>query len=105
MKVILAWATKKRHIAINNRLLCGPQFTGSIRQRGESGYNSITISGIPDYPKEHADSKYSHHDGQIPFKPLSNIDGLITNSICFKCQRKYAKLHKQRQEQGLELSI
>jgi len=89
--VVLAWGQKKRHIVVNGKILCEPDFSNHIRQRGDCGYNSITVSGIPDYPKKGEDSKYTHTDGIIPFLPLDQISGLINTSICAQCSRKYEK--------------
>ena len=96
--VVLAWAQKKRHIAVNGKVLCEPKHSRHIRQRGESGYNSLSINGIPDYGKKYNDVDYgkgrggSHHDGIIPFKPLNEIGGIIERSICNKCKARYEKL-------------
>lgn len=94
--VVLAWAQKKRHIAINGKILCEPKHSRHIRQRGESGYNSLSINGIPDYKKKYDDVDYgrggSHHDGIIPFKPLNEVGGIIERSICNKCKARYDKL-------------
>lgn len=90
--VCLAWAQKKRHIVVDGHVLCQPDFSNHIRQRGESGYNSISISGIPNYLKKDNDTKFTHTDGIIPAKPLDEIDGIIQASICTKCKKKYAKL-------------
>lgn len=95
--VALAWAQKKRHIAVDGEVLCEPKHTNKIRQRGEGGYNSLTINGIPKDPKQYEDEDYpggggSHYGGVIPFKPLDEIGGIIQRSICKQCIKKYNKL-------------
>ncbi|MFA5790650.1 MAG: hypothetical protein WC976_06290 [Caldisericia bacterium] len=90
--VCLAWAQKKRHIIVDGQILCQPKFSNHIRQRGECGYNSISISGIPNYLKKDNDIKSTHTDGIIPMKPLNEIEGIIQSSICKKCKKEYAKL-------------
>ena len=64
-QVTLAWGQKKRHIAVNGEVLCQPKFSSAIRQRGETGYNSLTVSGIPTEDKEYPDSQYTHSVGGI----------------------------------------
>jgi hypothetical protein len=55
--------------------------------------NTISLSGLPDYKKTDNDIKYTHSDGIIDFKPLSEQRIKIeTSSICSKCLAKYEKL-------------
>ena len=89
--VALAWATRKRHIAIDGKLLCAPAFTSGIRQRGAGGYNSMTVGGVPSKPKELADDKGSHFDGVIAAAPLEAQPGIITSSICLACQTRFRR--------------
>lgn len=89
--IALAWATKKRHIAIDGEVLCVP-----VKSRGYSVkngcYNSLGLSGIPDTPKKADDIKYSHCDGLIKFAPLDQQETkIVTSSICVKCLKKYEK--------------
>jgi len=98
--VTLAFATRVRHICINNEILCKPKFAGTIRQRGDNGYNSLIVSGIPGYYKQHPDINYphgggAHYGGIIPFKPLDQIEGIILSSICKTCLKRYNKLLKK----------
>ena len=96
MQVILAWGQKKRHIAVDGKVLCQPKFSNNIRQRGETGYNSLTVSGIPTEEKTIADDKYTHTDGIIPSLPLHEIliqgKPLVQKSICAKCKKIYGNL-------------
>jgi len=99
-KVTLAFATRVRHICINNEILCKPKFARTIRQRGDNGYNSLIVSGIPGYYKQYPDVNYPrggghHSDGIIPFKLLDQIEGIILSSICKACLKKYNKLLKE----------
>ena len=91
--VVLVWATKKRHIAVDGEVLCKPKHTNNIRQRGANGYNSLTVHGIPD--KKHIPDTSCHHDGQIEFLPLDEQKTIIQSSICEKCKTKYKKLISQ----------
>ena len=89
--ITLAWATKKRHITIDGIVLCEP--TKSRGYSVKNGcYNSLGLSGIPDYNKRADDIKYSHCDGVIKFAPLDQQETkIITSSICAKCLKKYEK--------------
>lgn len=91
----LAWATKKRHIAVNGKILCEPsrKTTGYCGENGQ--YNTLSLSGLPTYEKKEDDVKFSHSDGFIEFKPLSDQKVKIdTSSVCSKCARKYKRLIK-----------
>lgn len=68
--VCLAWATRVRHIAVDGVILCqyDRKTTGYAVSNGQ--YNTISLSGLPDYRKEKDDEKHTHTDGVIDFKPL-----------------------------------
>lgn len=93
--VVLAWATQKRHIAVNGHVLC--QYKGktagySVRT---GKYNSLSLNGLPTHDFR-GDRKTSHDDGIIQFLPLSaQAVPVIPKSICVKCQAKYSRLLEQ----------
>lgn len=92
-KVVLCWATKKRHIAVDNIVLCEPKHVTDGYSVKSGGLNSLSLSGIPTYNKTSNDSKYTHSDGIISFLPLKNQIYIINeSSICSKCLKKYEKL-------------
>jgi len=62
MKVIIAWGSRKRHIFINGKILCG--------KINKSGYYTDKI---------------------IEFKSLE-LQDIIRKSICKKCQKKYDQM-------------
>jgi hypothetical protein len=88
-QVALAWATKKRHIAIDGKVLCQPKAsTGYSVSNG--CYNTLGLSGVPTHKRTSPDVKYTHCDGLIEFKPLSEQSVFVdTKSVCKQCQRKY----------------
>lgn len=91
--VCLAWATKKRHIAVDGKVLCEPKHKTSGYSHRNGQYNSISLSGLPTEKKIHDDKKYGHSDGVIDFKPLNQQSVKIdTRSICVKCLSKYESL-------------
>jgi hypothetical protein len=91
--VCLAWATRVRHIAVDGQVICETKRKTSGYSVNNGQYNSISLSGLPDYPKEGDDVKYTHTDGLIEFKPLDQQKMKIsTRSICKKCLSKYEQL-------------
>lgn len=91
--VCLAWATKKRHIAVDGKVLCEPKHKTSGYSLRNGQYNSISLTGLPTEKKIVDDQKYGHSDGIIDFKPLSQQPVKIDNSsICAKCLSKYESL-------------
>lgn len=91
--VCLAWATKKRHIAVDGNVLCEPIHRTSGYSYRNGQYNSISLSGLPTERKIDDDHKYGHSDGVIDFKPLNQQSVKIdTRSICVKCLSKYERL-------------
>jgi hypothetical protein len=96
-KVALCWATKKRHIAVDGKVLCEPKHTTTGYSVKNGGYNSLSLSGIPTHFKISDDSKHTHGDGIIPFVPLEKQPfNIIRRSICTKCQKKYDALWHSR---------
>lgn len=111
--ITIAWSARVRHIFVNGELLCKAKHR-SINGYSHIGYVSYLISGLPDKPIKRPDTKYTHGDGIIPFKPLDKIviditeeekaeikksgawitDGLILTSICKQCRKKYSTLLK-----------
>lgn len=91
--VCLAWATKKRHIAVDGMVLCEPKHKTSGYSHRNGQYNSISLTGLPTERKIHDDQKNGHSDGMIDYKPLSQQSVKIdTRSICAKCLSKYESL-------------
>jgi hypothetical protein len=91
--VCLAWATKKRHIAVDGKVLCEPNHKTSGYSHRNGQYNSISLSGLPTDRKIHDDQKYGHSDGIIDFAPLNKQSVKInTRSICAKCLSRYESL-------------
>lgn len=92
-KVALCWATKKRHIAVDGKVLCEPDHKTTGYSVKNGGYNTLTLSGLPTYEKVNDDSKYTHPDGNIPFRAMDKQPTKIdTRSICRKCLKKYEQL-------------
>lgn len=88
--VCLAWATKKRHIAIDGKVLCKPKHKTDGYSVKNGQYNSISLAGLPTRTKTEDDVRFSHSDGFIEFKPLSEQKIKIdTKSICGNCLLKY----------------
>lgn len=89
--VCLVWATRKRHIGVNNHILCNPPATtGYTRTNG--CYNSLG-NGLPAYNRLAPDTRYTHTDGLILFKPLSEQDFYVNEkSVCLKCLKKFNSL-------------
>lgn len=91
--VCLVWATRKRHIAIDGKVLCEPKHKTPGYSHRNGQYNSISLGGLPTHRKIHDDQKYTHSDGLIDFKPLNQQNVKIdTRSICSKCLKKYEGL-------------
>jgi len=87
---VLCWATKKRHIVVDGIVLCEPKHKTTGYSVKNGGYNSLSLSGIPEHLKLTDDSKGSHGDGIIDFAPLEEQTFTINRkSICTKCQNKY----------------
>ena len=94
--VCLAWATRVRHIAVDGQVICETKRKTSGYSVKNGQYNSISLTGLPNYTKEGDDTKYTHTDGLIEFKPLDQQKMKIsTRSICKKCLRKYEQLLTQ----------
>jgi len=92
-KVVLAWASRKRHLFVNGVLLCGKKpKTGDGYSRKGGHYISYQLE-MPDKPMIHPDTKYTHTDGIIPYLPLDEIrignGGISRKSICADCQKRY----------------
>jgi len=99
--VCIAWATNKRHIVINNNILCESKHKTSGYCISNHQYNSLSLSGFPDYVKENDDIDYgkagTHSDGLIEFKPLNQQKvKIIERSICKKCLKKYNSFFNNR---------
>ncbi len=91
--VCLAWATKKRHIAVDGKVLCEPKHKTYGYSYNNGQYNSISLSGLPTDRKTHDDDKYTHSGGIIDFSPLNQQSVKIdARSICAKCLSKYESL-------------
>jgi len=97
MKICLAWASRKRHIFIDKKILCETNHKGGYSQGGH--YNSYDLdSSIFDVIRTQPDVNYLkggglHTQGQIPFIPLDLVpEKIITTSICKKCLKKYNSL-------------
>lgn len=86
--ICLAWATKKRHIAIDGCVLCEPKHITTGYSVKNGGYNTLSLSGLPTYRYAGPDKPRSHADGIISNLPLSE-QGIITSSICSKCLKKF----------------
>ncbi len=91
-KVILAWASRKRHLFVNGVLLC------KKKHKTRDGYNHKGAHYMshqlefPTWEKRGPDEKYTHLDGIIPAKPLDEVGGIIRTSICAACQKRYDKI-------------
>ena len=94
-EVCLAWATKKRHIAINRKVLCETEGKTPGYSVKNGQYNSISLSGLPNYRKTEPDVIGGHPDGIIEYAPLDKQPfTVIERSICKKCLSKYKSLFK-----------
>lgn len=94
--VALAWATKKRHIAVDGIILCDAISTSGGYSRKNGSYNGLALSGIPDFIKQVDDDKYAHGGGIIKPLPLEQQPyKIIPSSICAKCLKKYNKFFTQ----------
>ena len=91
-KVVLAWASRKRHLFVNGVLLCEKKHkTGDGYNHKGGHYMSYQLE-FPTWDKRGPDEKYAHFDGIIPAKPLDEIGGIIRSSICAACQKRYDKI-------------
>ncbi len=91
--VCLAWATKKRHIAVDGKVLCEAKSTTAGYSVKNGCYNTLALHGLPTHNKLSDDIKGSHGDGLIEFLPLeAQKVKIIETSICSKCLKKYKKL-------------
>lgn len=92
-EVCLAWATRKRHIAIDKKVLCERSAKTSGYSVSNGQYNTLSLSGLPDYPKPTDDTMHSHSDGYIEFKPLGQQKTrIMERSICTRCRKKYERI-------------
>ena len=93
--VILAWASRKRHIFVNGVLLCEKQHKSAGYSPKGGHYISYQLE-MPSKPKTDPDSKHTHTDGIIPALPLDEIKigdgGISRRSICAACQKRYDKI-------------
>jgi hypothetical protein len=97
--VCLAWATKKRHIAVDGKILCNTEHKTDGYSVKNGQYNTLSLSGLPTYKKHVSDTTFTHGDGIIDFKPISEQEMKIdTKSICTKCLHKYEKNFNQPQK-------
>ena len=97
MKICIAWASRKRHIFVDKKLLCEYNHKSGYSKGGH--YNSYDLdSSVFDIIRTEADVNYSkcgglHTQGIIPFVPLDQVpEKIITSSICKKCLKKYNSL-------------
>lgn len=92
-EVCLTWAVRRRHIAVDGRILCETKRKTDGYCTGNGQYNTLSLSGLPGYKKDTNDTPYTHLDGYIEYKPLPEQKVKIdTRSICKKCLEKYEKL-------------
>jgi hypothetical protein len=97
--VVIVWASRKRHIFIDGKLLCETKHKGDYSRGGH--YCGYSLSGLPIHEKE-PDVDYkngggAHREGIIPFKPLSEVGGISERSICNKCKKAYSNLLNSEQ--------
>jgi len=91
--VCLAWATKKRHIAVDGVILCEAVSKSGGYSPKNGVYNGLALSGLPDYEKPYDDKPHGHASGIIDFKPLDQQKTkIIPTSICKVCLKKYNNL-------------
>ena len=94
-QVILAWASRKRHIFVNGTLLCEKVHKSAGYSPRGRHYISYQLD-MPKSPKATPDEKYCHSDGIIPAMPLDEIKigngGISRKSICVTCQKRYDKI-------------
>lgn len=94
-KVALCWATKKRHIAVDGKVLCESKSKKKSMgySVGNGVYNTLALSGLPTHEKITHDKPYTHADGIIEFLPLNEQRFMIDEkSICVTCIKKYNRL-------------
>lgn len=93
--VILAWASRKRHLFVNGVLLCEKQHKSAGYSPKGGHYVSYQLE-MPNKPKTDPDTKHTHTDGGIPPLPLDEIKigdgGISRRSICAACQKRYDKI-------------
>ena len=94
--VILAWASRKRHIFIDGDLICGKKGKTTAGYSVKGRHLISYQIEMPTKPLAFPDQRYSHGEGIIPFEPLDSIKigdgGISRRSICLSCQKKYDKL-------------
>jgi hypothetical protein len=99
-KIVIAWASRKRHIFIDGALLCAkePKTKCGYSGRRRGGHLISYQIEMPDSEIQKPDEKYSHGEGIIPDLPLDEIKigsgGIIRSSICTSCQKKYDKMQQ-----------
>jgi len=98
MEVVLAWATQKRHIAVDGQVLCKTRSKTAGFSCANGQYNSLAMHGLPTNERTSGDVKYSHTEGIIPPLPLeAQPFPVITKSICAKCKKRYeAKITRKK---------
>jgi hypothetical protein len=93
-KVVIAWGSRKRHIFIDGEILCKVKHKPGYSKGGH--YNSYDLDpGVFDRKFKGDLDQYTHTDGIIEFKSLE-IQGIMRESICKKCQKKYDKLLQEK---------
>lgn len=96
--ITLAWASRKRHLFVDGRLLCEKTHKSAGYSPRGGHYISYQLD-MPKTPKQCPDERYCHSDGTIPFLPLDDIKigdgGILRSSICATCQKRYDKLFKK----------
>ena len=94
--VCLAWATKKRHIAVDGKVLCEAEHRTPGYSVNNGQYNSLSMVGLPNSERQHGDSKYTHSEGFMPFLPIEEQPHFVDKrSVCSKCLSKYAQVLKR----------
>lgn len=95
-QVILAWASRKRHIFINGVLLCEKKHKTTAGYSVKGRHHISYQVEMPNQPMSAPDGKYTHGDGIIPAMPLDEIKigdgGISRRSICVVCQKRYDKI-------------
>jgi hypothetical protein len=90
--VCLVWVTRKRHVAVDGKLICAAKQKSGGYTAGNGQYNSLAISGLPKTPHT-GDAPYTHPGGIIDYLPLADQKKpVVTTSICKKCLTRYAAL-------------
>ncbi len=114
-KVVLAWASRVRHIFVNGHLMCEkkPKTVDGYSRKG-GHYISYQLE-MPDKPMRAPDMLHTCGEGIVPALPLDEIEipmsaqfreywqkqdglksvihrGLNRKSICAACQKRYDKI-------------